>query len=151
MCSASFFMEIKTLTEKILLQEICASWKQMLGIDKKPSFLLKSIYLYNIWYLAALKTLNPRNEVLYFKSKLTLSKTTQWLSVLLVAHQEGRFSLFHFFGVVSVTFKPLLACYDLSHVASFFTSSSVTECFGSQIYHESTSWRFYYKGFQALS
>ena len=39
----------------------------MLGIDKKPFFLLKNIYQYNIWYLAALKTLDNRGEVLYFK------------------------------------------------------------------------------------
>ena len=35
-------------------QEICASWKQMLGIDKKQSFLSTNIYLYNLWNLAAL-------------------------------------------------------------------------------------------------
>ena len=50
-----------------MFQEICASQKQMLGIDKKTSFLFKNIYLYNLWYLAALKTLNTRSEVLYFK------------------------------------------------------------------------------------
>ena len=27
----------------------------------------KNIYLYNLWHLAALKTLNTRGEVLYFK------------------------------------------------------------------------------------
>ena len=42
----SFFKEIKILTEKILFQEICGPWKQMLGINKKPFFLLKNIYLY---------------------------------------------------------------------------------------------------------
>ena len=29
-------------------------WEQMIGIDKKLSFLLQSVYLYNLWYLAAL-------------------------------------------------------------------------------------------------
>ena len=56
-CSVFFFMEIKVimvkeiqweLTEEIFFQEICASWKQMLGIDKKSFFLLKHIYLYNL-------------------------------------------------------------------------------------------------------
>ena len=38
-------------------------WKQMIGINKKPSYLLKNVYLYNLWYLAA-----PNGgEVLYFK------------------------------------------------------------------------------------
>ena len=40
----------------------------------------------------------------------------------LVDHQEGVFSLFHLFGVVSGTFQPLLACYDLFRVFPFFTS-----------------------------
>ena len=39
--------------------------------------------------------------VLYFKSKLTLPKITEWHSMSLVAHQEGSFSLFNLFGVVS--------------------------------------------------
>ena len=35
----------------------------MLGINKRPSFSLESIYLYNIWYLAVLKTLNTNGGV----------------------------------------------------------------------------------------
>ena len=66
MCSASFFMEIKMLLlskkfsgtdRENMFQEICPSQKKMLGVDKKPSFLLKNIYLYNLWNQAALKTL----------------------------------------------------------------------------------------------
>ena len=56
MCFTSFFMEIKMLTEKILFKEICASLQQIISIDKKPSFLLKNIYLYDLWYLSSLKT-----------------------------------------------------------------------------------------------
>ena len=67
MHSASSFMEIKMLAKKIFFQEICASWKQMLSLHKKPSFLWRNIYLYNLWYLAAVETLNTRGEVLYFK------------------------------------------------------------------------------------
>ena len=67
----------------------------------------------------------------------------------LVAHQEGGFSLFHLFGVVSGTFQPLLPCYDLFHAVSFFKGNGVTECFELQIYYESTSCRFCYKGLQA--
>ena len=48
MCFTSFFMEIKMLTEKILFKEICASLQQIISIDKKPSFLLKNIYLYDL-------------------------------------------------------------------------------------------------------
>ena len=42
----------------------------MLDIDKKSSFLLKTFYLYNLGYLAALKTLNTLGKVLYFKIKI---------------------------------------------------------------------------------
>ena len=58
MCSAYFFMEIKMLLQskkfnvnwqKILFQEVCASWKQMLGIDKKSSFLSKNINLQRLF------------------------------------------------------------------------------------------------------
>ena len=45
----------------------------------------------------------------------------------LVAHQGG-FSLFHLFKIISVTLKPLLACYSLFRVVPFFTSNDVTEC-----------------------
>ena len=36
----------RKLTKKISFQEICPSWKQMLGIDKKAIFPIKNIYLY---------------------------------------------------------------------------------------------------------
>ena len=35
--------------------------------QQKAIFSIKNIYLYNLWYLAALKTLNTHGEVLYFK------------------------------------------------------------------------------------
>ena len=38
----------------------------------------------------------------------------------LVAHQEGDFSLFHLFGVVSDTFQPVLACYGLFCIVPSF-------------------------------
>ena len=66
----------------------------------------------------------------------------------LATHQEGGFSLFHLFGVVPGTLQPLLACCGLFCVVPFFTSNDATECFDSQIYYESTSCRFYYKGLQ---
>ena len=66
MCSASFLIEIKMLTEKKLFQEIRASWKPMFDISKKSSFLI-SIYLYNPWYVAALKTWTACGEELYFR------------------------------------------------------------------------------------
>ena len=85
-------------------------------------FPLKNNYLYNLWYLAVLKTLNthggfmltltfPDNiifpeklllklysislptikEMVYFKSKLTLSKTIGYLLTPLVTHKEEDF------------------------------------------------------------
>ena len=54
-----------------------------------------------------------------------LSKTTEWLSMLLVVPQEGGLSLFHLFGVVSGTFQPLLA-YGLLGAVPYFTSNDVT-------------------------
>ena len=67
----------------------------------------------------------------------------------LVTHQKGDFSLFHLFGVVSGTFQLRLACYDLFRVVPFFTSNDVIECFDLEIYYESASYGFYYKGGQA--
>ena len=53
------------LKEKMLFQEICASWKQMLGIDREAIFpFTKKIYLYNLLYLAALKILNTCGVVI---------------------------------------------------------------------------------------
>ena len=51
----------------------------------------------------------------------------------LVAHQEGGFSLFDLFGVVSGMFLRVLASYQLFRVVLFFTSNEVTECFDLQI------------------
>ena len=72
------------------------------------------------------------------------------LSMSLVAHTKGGFSLFHLLGVVSGTFQTLLAWYGLFRAVPLFTSHKVTECFDLQIYYKSTSCRFYYKGVQAL-
>ena len=46
-------------------------------------------------------TKHPWGEVLYFKWKSTLTRTTEWLSMSLVALQEGGFSLLLLFGVAS--------------------------------------------------
>ena len=85
-------------------------------------FPLKNIYLYNLWYLALLRTPNTHDEVIltlnfpdnivfseklllklypislptitetvYFKSKLTVSKTIEYLLMSLVTHKEGDF------------------------------------------------------------
>ena len=76
MCSVSFFLEIKiycsqknsmgTDRENVVLGNLCAL-KANVRYRQKPSFLSKNIYLYNLYYLAAPKTLNTRGEVLYFK------------------------------------------------------------------------------------
>ena len=51
--------------------------------------------------------------------------------MLLVAYQEGGFSLFQLFGVVPGTFQPLLACYSLFLSFTFLqatTSQNVLTC-----------------------
>ena len=52
------------LTEKISFQEICASWKQMLGVDKRAIFYYTKKFNYTIYDLAALKTLNYGGRVI---------------------------------------------------------------------------------------
>ena len=42
----------------------------------------------------------------------------------LVVHQEGVFSLLHFFGVIFGLFQPLLSCFGLFRVVPFFTSKT---------------------------
>ena len=85
-------------------------------------FPLKNIYLYNLWHLAVLKTLNTHGRVIltlsfpdniifaeklllklypislrtikgmvYFKSKLTLSRIIEYLLMSLVTHKEEDF------------------------------------------------------------
>ena len=63
------------LTEEILFNEIVASWKQMLGINKNPSFPLKNIYLSNLWYPAALGAI----LTLSFPDNITFLKLLLWL------------------------------------------------------------------------
>ena len=59
---------MKENIEKILFQETWASWEQMLDMTKKAEFPIKRIHLYNLWYLATLKTPSTRDGVI-----LTLS------------------------------------------------------------------------------
>ena len=127
--------------ENIVLGNLCIM-KANIRHWQKAIFSIKNIYLYSLWYLAPLKTINPRGKVLYFKQKLTLSKTTKLLSVSLAPHQEGGFSLSHLFGIVSGALQPLLACYGLFYVVPLFTSNDVTEFFYLQICYKSTSCRF---------
>ena len=47
--------------------------------------------------------------------------------MLLVAHQEGGFSLFHLFGNVSDTFQLLLVSNGLFCIVSFFTSNGISQ------------------------
>ena len=68
------------LTENIFFQEICALWKWMLGINKRPFFSLKNIFLYNLWYLTVLKTLNTHGEVIL---TLSFSKNIIFMEKLL--------------------------------------------------------------------
>ena len=74
------------------------------------------------------------------KNSKAVSKNTEWLLMSLVAYQDGGFSLFHLFRVVSGMFQPLQACYSLFRVvpstsndATECTSNDVTECTGNDI------------------
>ena len=75
MCSVSSFREIKMLSSS---KKINGNWQRKYiagnlcimkanGGYRQKAILLKNIYLYNLWYLVALKTLNTRDEALYFK------------------------------------------------------------------------------------
>ena len=76
MCSESFFLRLKyycsqrnsvgTDRENIVQWNFCIM-KANIRYRQKTSFLIKNIYQYNLWYLAALKTLNTCGEVFYFK------------------------------------------------------------------------------------
>ena len=85
------------------------------------------------------------------KIKYILSKTIQCLSMSLVVHKKGGFSLFRLmFGVVFGSSRPALACYGLFQIVLPFTSDDVTECFEftiNQLHVDFIkNWRkFYYK------
>ena len=92
----------------------------MLGINRRPSFSLKNIYLFNLWYLAVLETLNTHGGIIefswqynfsgkttflivsdffsqykgmvYFKWKLTPLKTTEYLSISWVTQRRLSFA-----------------------------------------------------------
>ena len=65
-------------------------------------------------------------------------KTIKCLSISLVAHKVGGFSLFHLlFGVVSGSFQPVLACYGLYRVFPPFTNDGITcFCLANFIYNK---------------
>ena len=66
--------------------------------------------------------------MVYFKSKLTLSKTIEYLLMSLVTHKEGDFFLLHLFVVVSSLFslsKLTMACYKLFHFLQATTLQKV--------------------------
>ena len=73
---------------------------------------------------------SENSKVLYLKQKLTLSKTTEWLSMSSIVYQEEGFCLFHLFGVVSDIFQPLLACYGFLwfHFLQATISQNVLTC-----------------------
>ena len=73
------------------------SGRMLLAINKKHNFLLKNIYLYNLWYLAALKTLNSRVRVilpLSFPKKYNFSWSTTFLTVFHFSLYYQRSALF---------------------------------------------------------
>ena len=109
----------------------------MLGIKKAIFSIKKYLPIQSMISSPCKNSKHPWGEVLYFKWKSTLSKTTEWLSMSLVALQEGRFSLLHLFGVVSGTFQPWVSSSYLWLVLHRY-KQDVTECFDLQIYYEST-------------
>ena len=115
-------------------------------------FPLKNIYLYNLWYLAVLKTLNTHGGVIltlsfpdniifpeklllklypislptlkgmvYFKSKLTLSKTIEYLLMLLVTHKEGDFFCYTCLQLLLVFLAFLSLLWLVTGCSTFYT------------------------------
>ena len=79
------------LTDKISFQEICSSWKQMLGIDKKAIFYYTKIFDYTFYDLAGLKTLNYRGRVILASTFLE-DIIFSWSSAFLIGFH---FSIFY--------------------------------------------------------
>ena len=67
---------METDIENIVPGNLCIM-KANVRYRQKAIFFIKSIYLYNLRYPAALKTLNARGEVLYFKKKINATQTTE--------------------------------------------------------------------------
>ena len=109
----------------------------MLGIKKATFSIKKYLLIQSIISSPCKNSKHPWGEVLYFKCKSTLSKTTEWLSMSLVALQEGRFFLLHLFGVASGMFQPWVSSSYLWLVLHRY-KQDVTECFDLQIYYKST-------------
>ena len=64
-----------------------------------------------------------------------LLKTTECLSLSLVAHKERDFSLFYLvIGVAFCSFQSIVAFYGLFRVSPIAASDDVTDCFNSEIY-----------------
>ena len=89
----------------------------MLGINKRSSFSLKNIYLYNLWYLAVLKTLNTHGGVI-----LTLSFHGNIIFLEKLLFQLYPTSLPIIKGMVSFKWKLML-----SKTTEYLSMSFVTQ------------------------
>ena len=69
------------------------------------------------------------NECFILKINYMLPKTIACLSMSLVSQKEGWFGFLHFFGVVSCSFQPFLACWSLFRVVWLFKSDGFKKMF----------------------
>ena len=112
---------------------ICLNMLNMLEFLK----CLKTFTKKNVFLIVPI-SLRTIKGVIYFKWKLTLSKTKHLLMSLLDCKEES-FSLFHLIGVASGTFQIFPSSYRLFWVVPLFTSDKVAEYFDLQFYCKSTS------------
>ena len=141
----------------LLIQYMISSWSENFWGSWWSHFSITFSWQYNISCSNTLLVIfypsahYQRSSLLQMKIKYILSKTIQCLSMSLVVHKKGGFSLFRLmFGVVFGSSRPALACYGLFRIVLPFTSDDVTECFEFWIYYKSTSCRFYQKLAQVL-
>ena len=127
MCYESLFMEIKMLLQSNKFnrnwrRKFCSRkfvyHKSKCKGSKKPFFLLKNIYLYNLWYLTPVKTLNNLglkcfilNESQRYPKQVAFLCSTCLKLLLARSSRES-----------------LLASYDLFRVVRSKTSPNVLTC-----------------------
>ena len=142
MCSASSFMEIKMLREKILFQEVCAWWKQMLVINKKAIFSIKKYLLIQSMTSSCFKNSKHPSWRAVFWIKINAIQNP-WMTINVIGHSPRK--RIFYVPLVWSCFWYVPASSSMFGAVSFFRSSGVLECSGLQNYYESTSCRFYYK------
>ena len=130
-----------------LFQEICASWKQILAIDKKLSFLLKIsrksmlssfsnaehpwLSHFSIEFSWQYKFSWSTADLLAFHFSIQYQRSALFLKKINAMQNHWMpsmsFSLFELFGVVSGPLQLFPAFYGMFRIVPLFTSDDVTE------------------------